>query len=164
MINKLILIFLLIVSMACYFILHKNGKSIIESPMSFANLKDRDIVEIKINENTFNVEIVNTAYSTTQGLSGRDEIGQPGMLFIFPTQESRYFWMKDMKFDIDIVWILDEKVVDIHKNVPKPEENTPDNRLVTYSPKQNVDMVLELNAGDADKYNINSGDVVQLVQ
>ena len=137
---------------------------IMENNLNFNKLTDREVVDIKINDQIIKVEVVNTPKSTTLGLSGRDDIGQEGMLFIFPTSENRYFWMKDMKFDIDIVWIEDDQVVEITKNVPKPEENTPDNRLLTYSPNQNINMVLELNKAGAEKYNINPGDVVQLVQ
>ncbi len=190
MIKKVIFIFLLAISITCYFILQKNGNSLFdEEQRRFSDLQDREIVEIVFNSNKelealqiaeatdaeelltaipeeriLTVEVVNTAHSTTQGLSGRSEIGAEGMLFIFPTSENRYFWMKDMQFDLDMIWINNNIVVAISKNVPKPPQDTPDNRLETYSPNQDADMVLEVNAGDAEKFNIQPGDVVQLVQ
>lgn len=172
MLKKAIFIFLLLISIVCYIVLQKSGKEIFESNRTFEDLYDREIVEVIFNSNeeikegqeSIKVEVVNTPASTTQGLSGRDEIGVDGMLFIFPTSENRYFWMKNMKFDLDIVWLNDKKVLSISRNVPKPEENTPDNRLETYSPDENVDMVLEIYSNDSEKYKINPGDVVQLVQ
>lgn len=190
MIKKVIFIFLLAISIICYFILQKNGNSLFdEEQRRFSDLQDREIVEIVFNSNKeleamqiaeatdaeelltaipeekiLTVEVVNTAQSTTQGLSGRSEIGAEGMLFIFPTSENRYFWMKDMQFDLDMIWINDNKVVSVSKNISQPPQDTPDNRLETYSPNQDVDMVLEVNAGDAEKFNIQPGDVVQLVQ
>jgi uncharacterized membrane protein (UPF0127 family) len=131
---------------------------------SFDNLADREQVEIQVGDQVMNVEVVNSPQSTSKGLSDRDSIGSAGMLFIFPNYDRRYFWMKGMKFDIDIIWIADNKVVEVISAVPKPEPDTPDNRLETYSSQTEVNMVLELNAFDAQKFNINPGDVVQIVQ
>jgi hypothetical protein len=113
---------------------------------------------------TLNVEVVNTPQSTTQGLSGRNEIGSDGMLFIFPTTEIRYFWMKDMKFDLDLVWIANGQVIEVTKSVSKPDENTPDYRLETYHAQKAADMVLEIKSGDAQINEISPGDVVLLEQ
>lgn len=154
---------LLSISVLMYVFLTKTEP---KEPMTktFSDLQDREYVELVVGSNNLTVEVVNTPQSTTQGLSGRDSIGANGMLFVFPTSESRYFWMKDMNFDIDIIWISQERIVGITKNVPKPQEDTLDYRLETYPSQESVDMVLELNAGDSDKYGINPGDVVQLVQ
>ena len=139
---------------------------------TFLDLQDRERVEVIFRKNqephegqeAIRVEVVNSPESTTQGLSGRSEIGVDGMLFIFPIKQIRYFWMKDMQFDIDIIWIADNKVVGVTSAVPQPAEGTPDNRLQTYSSQQEVDMVLEVKANDAWKYAINYGDIVQLVE
>lgn len=164
MIKKVIFIFLLVISVICYLILQKVEVSSKKVVKDFKNLSDREHVQIKVGEKTLNVEVVNTPQSTSQGLSGREEIGTDGMLFVFPKIETRYFWMKDMNFDIDIVWIADETVIDISRNTPKPQPNTPDFKLETYSSKEGVNMVLEINKGKAQELNINPGDVVQLVQ
>jgi uncharacterized membrane protein (UPF0127 family) len=164
MIKRAIFILLLVISVISYLILNKDVVNLQKNMKNFSDLLDREHVQIKVGEKIINVEVVNTPKSTAQGLSGRDEIGTQGMLFIFPKTETRYFWMKDMNFDIDIVWITDSKVIDISRNVPTPQPNTPDFKLETYSAKDSVNMVLELNSGVAQEYNINPGDVVQLVQ
>lgn len=163
--KKITLIILLSICVLIYLFLIKTQT---KEPMikTFNDLQDREHVELIVSssDQTLTVEVVNTPQSTTQGLSGRDAIGAQGMLFIFPTNEARYFWMKDMKFDIDIIWISHNQIVGITRNVPKPQEDTPDYKLETYPSQESVDMVLELGAGESEKYGINPGDVVQLVQ
>lgn len=157
----IILILLLLISVL-FFIL--SAEKTDKNQRQFSQIQDREFVEIKIGEQLLNVEVVNSAQSTSQGLSGRDQIGAGGMLFIFPDSQKRYFWMKDMRFNIDIIWILEGVVTQITPDVPKPEENTPDYKLESYSSDQDASMVLELPAGDAQKFNIKPGDLVQLAQ
>src|SRR3989344_5408813 len=74
---------------------------------------------IKINDPTITVEVVVTDETRRLGLSGRSTLPEgSGMFFIFDTPGLYAFWMKDMHFSIDIVWI-DENfvVVDMDKNV-----------------------------------------------
>lgn len=113
---------------------------------------------------TITVEVVNTPESMAQGLSGRTEIGADGMLFIFPTKEIKYFWMKDMQFPIDIIWIADDTVISVSEHVPIPDPETPDFRLEIYPSTEPVNVVLEIPAGDAKRLSIKPGTVVQLVQ
>ncbi len=169
--NSLPIAIVLVVCIILYQFIRQNGQDKVQK-RTFSELQDREHVKITFNKNqevqegqeTISVEVVNTPQSTTQGLSGRTEIGANGMLFIFPVKQIRYFWMKDMNFDIDMIWIAEGKVVEVTSAVPKPLPETPDNRLQTYSSQQEVDMVLEVNANDAQKYTINPGDVVQLVE
>lgn len=169
MIKKTIFIFLLITSVIFYIVLQKSNYSSKQVVKDFKNMLDREHIQIKVGEKTLNVEVVNTPGSTLQGLSGREKIGADGMLFVFPKTETRYFWMKDMRFDIDIIWIHGNnnenyEVVEISRNVPKPVLETPDYKLETYSANKGVNMVLELNKGSAQEFNINLGDVVKIVQ
>ena len=78
-----------------------------------------------------------------------------GMLFVFD-QENQIpiFWMKDMAFPIDMIWISDYKVVDITASAPV--ETT--SKLPTYSPRSLVNMVLEVPAGWAQENGITVGD------
>lgn len=165
--SLLLLLFVLLLS-AVYFIFRvyfaKDTAGLQKKLQSFDDLTDRQQVQIQVGQKVMTVEVVNTPQSTTLGLSGRDKIGADGMLFIFPAQQIRYFWMKDMQFDIDIVWIANNQVIEVTQAVPKPAENTPDYRLQTYSATSEVNMVLELPAFAAQTYGISSGDTVQLLQ
>lgn len=70
------------------------------------------------------------------------------------------FWMKDMKFDLDLIWIREGKIIGITPNVPHP--NSPSDKLPTYSPPSEINMVLEVNAGWSEKYRVEVGDEVRL--
>lgn len=102
-------------------------------------------------------EVVNTPASVTLGLSGRDQIGADGMLFVYDRPRRLTFWMKEMKFNLDLIWILHGKIVEITPNVPAPAATTPLNELPTYMPHQPVDMVLEVEAGKAKLWQLQVG-------
>ena len=72
------------------------------------------------------------------------------------------FWMKDMKFAIDIIWINDSEIVQIDKNVQPPAPNTVDEDLLLYIPSQPIDYVLEVNANFTEENNIKVGDSIDL--
>ncbi|MGB6839337.1 MAG: DUF192 domain-containing protein [Microgenomates group bacterium] len=120
--------------------------------------------EIKIEDSTISVEIVKTEIQRRQGLSGKENLPEgEGMLFIFESKNIQPpFWMKDMKLAIDIIWIDDDKVVQIDKDIQPPEPRTPDNELVLYTPNQPIDYVLEVNAGFSEENKIKVGDGVNL--
>lgn len=75
------------------------------------------------------------------------------MVFVFDKEGLYSFWMKDMKFPIDIIYINQNKIVTIYKNLPK-------DNLTIYSPTQTADKALEINANLSDKYGFNVGDTV----
>lgn len=118
----------------------------------------------EINDQELEVEVVTKSDSILQGLSGREEIGSDGMLFVFPEEGRPSFWMKEMKFDLDLIWINDGKVVEITADVPHPDPETPLSALPTYSPQQPVDMVLEMAAGEAGKRKILVGSTLQFAK
>jgi len=129
------------------------------NPPSSYNNKDCDNLpythQLDINNNKVCIEIVDTPEKMSKGLSERNYLEEnQGMLFVFGSKSIPRFWMKDMKFPIDIVWIDDNEIADISKNVPAPDENTPLNQLPHYSPSKPVNYVLEVNAGFADKHNV----------
>ncbi len=109
------------------------------------------------------VEVVNTPASITQGLSGRDEIGATGMLFIFNHAQKPSFWMREMKFDLDLIWISHNQVVEITPDVPAPQPNTPLTALPLYQPQQEVELVLEVPAGKAAEMGVQPGDQVKFL-
>ncbi len=107
------------------------------------------------------IEVAASMISQAKGLSGRSSLDpQSGMLFIFNKPAIRSFWMRYMNFPIDIIWINDNKVIDISANVPN------DFSLInprTYKPSQPAQYVLEVNAGFVEKENIKVGDTISLI-
>jgi len=111
---------------------------------------------IKIGSQSLNVEIANTEELRELGLGNRDAIGSAdGMLFVFDTPGTYGFWMKDMKFDIDILWIdKDQKVIGFEKNVSK------NSYPQVFYPKKEVKYSLELKAGSIDEQGIKVNDLL----
>lgn len=115
----------------------------------FATLKDIPLT----------VELAETPSQWERGLSGRTSLEDgSGMLFLFPQYHVPIFWMKEMQFDLDMIWISGGKVVDITVDAPKPTSD----KLPTYSPRQAVNMVLEVPAGWATKNGITVGDTLNI--
>jgi len=119
---------------------------------------------VTIGTKTINVQVADTEENREKGLSGVTSLdANGGMLFIFNSQNvSPVFWMKGMLIPLDFIWIKDGRIIRIDKNVPKPAENTPDNKLKMYSAGQPVDYVLEVNAGFSDSNSIKVKDVVSI--
>jgi len=97
------------------------------------------------------VETVSSKETMAQGLSGREKLLEnQGMLFNYGSGANITpgFWMPDMKFNIDIIWIKENKIIGITKNVPTPIQNSKSEmkNLPVYYPPSPVDMVLEVNA------------------
>jgi uncharacterized membrane protein (UPF0127 family) len=99
-----------------------------------------------------------TAEEQAQGLSGRTSLGEnQGMLFPFATSGKHYFWMKDMNFPIDMIFLdSDLKVVYIKKNALP--ESYPD----AFGGEVDSKYVLEVASGIADKASLKIGDKLQL--
>ncbi|MEK7162568.1 MAG: DUF192 domain-containing protein [Patescibacteria group bacterium] len=113
---------------------------------------------IKINEAEFLVQIADEAHEHKRGLSGRDSLGEnEGMLFVFEKPDFYSFWMKDVKFPIDIVWIDGNlKVIGVEP------ELSPQSFPKTFAPPQPVRYVLEIKSGAAGEKNIKIGDMINL--
>lgn len=120
-------------------------------------ISDSDYTKVIINDKIVNVEIAGTAEKHYQGLSNRENLCENcGMLFVFPDKKERTFVMRDMNFPLDIIWIDDDKIVKIDKNLPSEGSNP----KILYSSGQPVNYVLEVNAGFCDKNNIKIGDKI----
>jgi uncharacterized membrane protein (UPF0127 family) len=109
---------------------------------------------ISIGSKQLQVELMDTPSLMQQGLSGRDELplGQ-GMIFDFTQSANKQpgFWMSEMRFDIDMIWIRDSRVIGVTPNVPQPKGKE---QLPIYYPPGNVDYVLEVPAGWSAANNI----------
>lgn len=118
----------------------------------------KEIFPIKIKGVKINAELATLPEEQVRGLGGREVLPEDwGMLFLYDKPDFYSFWMKDMKFPIDIIWIDENyKIVDITKNI------SPDTFPQSFQPSKPVQYVLEVNAGFVDKYSIMIGDIVNL--
>ncbi|MFA5359064.1 MAG: DUF192 domain-containing protein [Patescibacteria group bacterium] len=115
---------------------------------------------VRIGGRNIAVEIADNTTRRNKGLSGRAKLdSNTGMLFIYPDYAIRSFWMKNMFFSLDIIWIKDNRIVGVEKNVSLP--------IGAYIPvvksSDPVNAVLEVNAGFCEKNNIKIGDAVSLL-
>jgi uncharacterized membrane protein (UPF0127 family) len=112
---------------------------------------------IQADGNLINVEIPENGQKKATGLSGRSCIGvDQGMFFVFSQSGQYDFWMKDMKFPIDIVWVNEDKtVVDVTPNL------MPDTYPKTFTSDKPAKYVLELRSGRAQQLNIAEGTQIQ---
>ncbi len=107
-----------------------------------------------------NAELADSPTERLYGLSGKEEMGQyEGMLFVYGELGDHVFWMYGMFFPIDIIWLKQGEIVGIDPNVPIPEGEIVPER---FSPSQ-VDTVLEVNAGVAEKHNLQVGDNLDII-
>ncbi len=115
--------------------------------------------EIYLKDVPLLVELASTPKQWEKGLSGRKELAEiDGMLFSFPRYHVPIFWMKDMHFPIDMIWLTDGIVSDITPSVPVGTSD----KLPTYSPRQPVNAILETRAGWAEENGITIGDQLRL--
>lgn len=124
-----------------------------------------ELVTIKIADKVFAAELARTPVEQAHGLSDRNLLPpNKGMLFIFDGSESQSFWMKDMRFDLDIIWIANDKVIGIERHASKPLPNTEDKDLKIYNSGQPVNYVLEVPAGAGDSLNVGNGVTISFNQ
>ncbi len=104
----------------------------------------------------YRLEVVRTDAARQQGLSDRSSLpAGTGMRFVFETPDRYTFWMHDMNFSIDMVFLNNGTIVNIANKVPYPK--TPDEEPAKITPPQAFNEVLELPAGDADKLGLKIG-------
>lgn len=126
--------------------------------MFYYNLMEKKTVQVNINGCEFAAETVDSLRDQALGLGKRVSMEEnEGMLFVFPEKNFHSFWMKDMNFDLDIVWIRGDEIVYLAKNV---------SRSYPYpiSPDQEADKVLEINSGLGDRCDIKVGNKVDIKQ
>jgi len=112
---------------------------------------------------TFNLYAASNSKDQQIGLSKYSKIDQNmGMIFLFNRSDYYSFWMKDMKFPIDIIFINNNNIVAIFKNVQPPSSISNNQILPIYTPSQVANTVLEINAGLSDKYNFKVNDTVKI--
>lgn len=104
-------------------------------------------------------EVASSMISRSLGLSFRKIIkGNEGMLFIFSSAHRPTFWNFGMRFPIDVIWIRDSLVVGIEEDIPPMKEG-----VRIFTPKDNVDSVLEVPAGTARRMGIGLCDKIDIV-
>jgi uncharacterized membrane protein (UPF0127 family) len=113
------------------------------------------VIEPHSNVVLADVELAQTTEQLKSGLSNRKFLGEnSGMLFVCENAGKHSFWMKDMNFPVDIIWIdSDNKVIDITKDAQPCGLD----ECEIYRAPSAVKYVLELPAGFSQKHSIETG-------
>ncbi|MBM3228574.1 DUF192 domain-containing protein [Candidatus Pacearchaeota archaeon] len=151
--NKKSLFFKLIIFFILLFLIY----FIISEILKFQNKSEEICIEEKA---CFEIEIADTSEKRISGLSNREFLEEnKGMLFVFPEESVPGFWMKDMKFPLDIIWInRNLEIIGIDKNQIPCEEN---DCIILYPPS-NILYVLEITSGLSEKYGFEIGNKISL--
>jgi len=127
----------------------------VKRPMADTSCRDRVVFEDK--NAAFCIEIADSIAKWMQGLAGRNELAPDfGMLFVFSDLEPNpTFTMKGMQFPLDIIFLdAESKVAYVAHNLPAcPTKNA----CATVTSPVAARYVLEVNAGEAEKYGIVAG-------
>lgn len=80
----------------------------------------KDTLVVRIAGASVKTVIADTDAERARGLMFKEDIGpSAGMLFIFEEEAPHAFWMKNMRFPLDLVWLDRQKrVVDIRTDCP----------------------------------------------
>ena len=114
--------------------------------------------EILLGGQTFKTDIARTPLERGQGLSGRESLAEDeAMLFIFDSADYHGFWMKDMRFAIDMIWIKGDKIIG-WKEYAEPDD---DPERVVYYPPEPADKVLEVRAGTVFRLGLKIDDTIK---
>ncbi|MES2436662.1 MAG: DUF192 domain-containing protein [Patescibacteria group bacterium] len=142
---------------------YNNSKKLqLETLTANINLPDASFVgtALQVNDIRIPIEIADSDPERIKGLSGRESLPEDtGLLFVFEHPERHGFWMKDMKFSIDMLW-LDEnlQVITIADSV------SPETFPQSFSPSAPAKYVLELNAGFSKEHNIIVGSQFSVIK
>ncbi len=116
-------------------------------------------INVTVNGVALVADVAMTGEQRSKGLAVKDQLNETeSMLFVFSKANDYGFWMKDMKFPIDIIWLGTERqVIHIEHNLPPCGLNP----CPTYKPDGEAKYVLETVAGFAQKHNVDEGTIVE---
>jgi len=148
---------LFVVSLSCFILIGCNNKSKDVKPVEVNFKKEGELKLYKSQSDSLivklDIEIADTDYDIQTGLMYRSSMQDDrGMLFVFPTMQQRYFYMRNTKFPIDLIFLDNNNfIVSFQENAKPFDESS----LPSVVPAQ---FVLEVNAGLAEKWLLEIGD------
>ena len=154
--HRINIILLLSLAFLCIYSCKEDKKAIKQTEVQFK--KEAELIIFKTIDSTqiaLDIEIADTDFDIQTGLMYRNSMEtKQGMLFVFDDVSERFFYMKNTKIPLDIIYIDEnKKIVSFQKNAkPFDESSLPSNAPAKY--------VLEVNANMVDTWAINVGDKI----
>lgn len=118
--------------------------------VEFLDGRSRDVISV------IEVEMADDQVESAEGLKQRGSLRENrGMLFVFPVEAPRSFWMQDTPLPLDIVYVNDDlRIVSIARDTePYSEERIPSGAPARF--------VVEVNAGYCARHGIGEGDLIR---
>ncbi|MEM9083832.1 MAG: DUF192 domain-containing protein [Planctomycetota bacterium] len=140
-------------------------------PITETNAKGEvvELVPAVIKGKKFYLETALDQETRILGLSHRENLDSDrGMVFIFPTAESRLFVMRDCLMPIDIIFLTDNlRVINTHAmqldpRKPREPDMQYERRLKRYASIGKCSIVIELAGGRIEELGLKPGDTVSL--
>jgi uncharacterized protein len=105
-------------------------------------------IQMQLGNKSFKLEVADSTASRTYGLMRRDSMpSDHGMIFVFPEEEERGFWMKNTRIPLDIVFVnTSGQVVSVKQMKAYDTNTTPSDGAAMYA--------IELNQGAAQSAQI----------
>lgn len=108
----------------------------------------------------FTLEVADSSAARERGLSGRSGLApNTGMIFVFELLGRYSFWMKDMNFPIDIIWLRDDWCI-VHIVANADPESYP----TTFAPPVPARYVIEIGAGEAARVGLKNGSCIEALE
>jgi uncharacterized membrane protein (UPF0127 family) len=119
----------------------------------------RAVIETKGDEVTVHVEVADTQAERARGLMGRRELpDDAGMVFVFPTDSTSAFWMKDTLIPLSIAFYDESgtivRILDMEPCIQDP--------CARYDPEASYRGALEVNRGAFEGWGVREGNVLRL--
>jgi hypothetical protein len=116
-------------------------------------------INVTVNGVHLVADVASTGEQRSKGLAVKDTLAEnESMLFYFPKANEYSFWMKDMKFPIDIIWLDTNRTV---FHIEHSLEPCGPDECPQYRPIGKAQYVLETVAGFSQKYNVTENTVVE---
>jgi len=149
---------LIIVSIICLSSCKKDNKDF--TPVEIEFKKEGELTLYKSTSDSIiaklDIEIADTDYDVQTGLMYRNSMKENrGMLFVFPSMQERFFYMKNTRIALDLIYLDEKKTIVSFQENAKPLDEA---SLPSQVPAQ---YVLEINAGLAEKWLLEIGDRIE---
>ena len=125
------------------------------------NSNKKNTIQTYINNELFTLELADTPTERSMGLSHRASLpDNTGMWFVFEAPGRPGFWMKDMQFDLDFLWLNNTIIEEVTINVPAPKNAH--GEIVKLVPSKPITSAIEVKAGTVERLDIRLSNHIEI--
>jgi uncharacterized membrane protein (UPF0127 family) len=134
-----------------------DSNAVLTQEFALSNITELKIRQMSISGALVSLEVADETQSLHQGLMFRDSLAEnSGMLFIFPTDGLRPFWMKNTYIPLSIAFITaDGEIIGIDTMQPLDS-------VTKHIPREPYRYAIEMDAGWFAKHGVKVGDKLSI--